>query len=188
MLGSSSSVFRIGVGDNVIRHVRISNICMTRGAAGTTMMTSYLGHGNVSLEDIIISNVSMSNCAKPLEVIETSIQKATVKDIIIENVNAEVYAFVRFVCENEDTVSNFMLKNWKIKLIDGPKPITQRDVERLGRVWFTAKNVGGLRLENFALFDSEEYLSAWNDGVFSFDNCAELKISNATVNEKELLI
>ena len=100
------------MGDSIIRHVRISNICMTRGAAGVTLMTSYLGHGHVSIEDVIISNVSMTNCAKPLEVLESSIEKATIKDVMIENVNAEVYAFVRMKCENEDTVSNIVLKNW----------------------------------------------------------------------------
>ena len=184
ILGSSSSVFRIGVGDSVIRHVRISNICMTRGAVGITLMTSYLGHGHVSLEDIIISNVSMTACAKPLEVIESSVEKATIKDVMIENVNAEVYAFVRFNCENEDTVSNIVLKNWRVRLIDGPAPITDRDVERLGKVWFTATKVNGLRLENFAVLDTEGYLSAWRDGVFSFDGCTA-ELVGVTVNGEE---
>ena len=181
ILGSSSSVFRIGVGDSVIRHVRISNICMTRGAAGVTLMTSYLGHGHVSIEDVIISNVSMANCAKPLEVLESSIERATIKDVIIENVVAEVYAFARMRCENENTVSNIVLKNWKVKLIDGPAPITERDVERHGTVWFTATNVNGLRLENFAVSDEEGYLSAWRDGAFSFDGCTA-ELVGVTVN------
>lgn len=186
ILGSSSSVFRIGVGDSIIRHVRISNICMTRGAVGITLMTSYLGHGHVSLEDIIISNVSMTACAKPLEVIESSVEKATIKDVMIENVNAEVYAFVRFNCENDDTVENIVLRNWKVKLIDGSKPISQRDVERLGRIWFTAKNISGLKLENFAVCDREGYLSAWCDGVFSFDRCEGLLLSGVSVNGEDV--
>ena len=185
VLGSSSSVFRIGVGDSIIRHVRISNICMTRGAAGVTLMTSYLGHGHVSIEDVVISNVSMANCAKPLEVLESSIEKATIKDVTIENVVAEVYAFMRMRCENEDTVSNIVLKNWRVKLTDGPAPITERDVERRGDVWFTVTNVKGLRLENFAVLDTEGYLSAWRDGVFSFDKCGGLVLSGVTVNGEE---
>ena len=154
---------------------------MTRGAAGITLMTSYLGHGHVSIEDVVISNVSMANCAKPLEVLESSVERATIKDVTIENVVAEVYAFVRMRCENEGTVSNIVLKNWRVKLTDGPAPITERDVERHGDVWFTATNVKGLRLENFAVSDEEGYLCAWRDGVFSFDGCTT-ELVGATVN------
>ncbi len=183
VMGSASCTFRLGVGDGVIRHVRVSNICITRGAPAVCIMSSYNGRGHVSIKDVIFSNVSVTGCARPFEIVEGS--DAAIEDLTLENFRVEAYGYFHLRSDFENSVRNVTLRNWDVTMVDGPKPIVPRDFERRGTVWFRAKNINKLTLENFNVRDPEGYLSTWQDGLFDFDGCREHTLSNVTVNEKE---
>ena len=184
ILGSSACGFRIGVGDGTIRHVRVSNVCITRCGAAIKFMSAYHGIGNTVIDDVYFSGISITKCSKPFELVEQSLNKATITNILIENVNAEIYGFVEFNVQNTDTVKNIKLKNWRMKTYDGMKPFSDKCYEQQGTFWFRAENTHDLKLEDFSLYDEIDHLARWSDGTFSFKNCQDLSLLNVTVNDK----
>ncbi len=183
VLGSASCTFRLGVGTGATRHVRVSNIAITRGAPAVCLMSSYNGQGHVDIEDVIFSSISVTGCARPFEIVEGA--GAAIKDVLLENFNVECYGYFHLRSDFENSVSGITLRNWNVTLADGPKPLVPRDYERRGTVWFRAKNIGDLHLENFHVRDKEGYLSTWQDGVFQFDHCKNTSLSAVSVNGKE---
>lgn len=187
VLGSSSCTFRLGVGNAVIRHVRVSNITITRGAPAIQIMSSYMGKGYCSIEDASFSHISMTNCARPFEITEGSADaNAFIRDITVENVRCETYGYVHLRVENPNTVENVSLRNWQILMKDGPKPVVPKCYERRGTVWFRGKHVKDLSLENFKIQDPDGYLSIWQDGLFDLPDCENLLMKNITLNGKPI--
>ena len=186
VLGSNSSTFRLGVGTGTIRHVRVSNITVTRGAPAIQIMSSYMRKGSTSIEDVSFSNISITNCARPIEITECSEPDANVRirDITVENVRVETYGYVHLNVENKTTVENINLRNWQVILKDGPKPIVPRCYERRGTVWFRGQYVKDLTLSNFKIQDPDGFLSIWQDGLFNLSDCENLKFENVTLNGK----
>ena len=48
------------------------------------------------------------------------------------------------------------------------------------------RNINNLVLDGVHIYDDADYLSAWEDGNFSFDGCNSLKANNITINEKPI--
>ncbi len=185
VLGSSSCTFRLGVGNGTIRHVRVSNIAITRGAPAIHLMSSYMGKGSTSIEDASFSNISIANCARPFEITEHSAEAtATIRDITVENVRAETYGYVHLNVINENTVENINLRNWQVILKEGPQPVVPRCYERRGTVWFRGQNVKDLTLDHFKIQDPDGFLSIWQDGLFHLPNCENLTANCVTLNGK----
>lgn len=182
VLGSSSCSFRLGVGTGAIRHVRVSNICITRGAPAICVMSTYNGHGGVSIEDVGFYNVSVTGCARPFEIVEGA--GASIKDITLENFHVETYGYFHLRAAAPGSVSNILLKNWQVVLTDGPSPIVPRDYERRGTVWFRAENIGDLQLKDFRVCDAENRLAIWHSGIFSFTGCDVCTLENVFVNDE----
>ena len=185
VMGSASCTFRLGVGNGTIRHVRVNNIAITRGAPAVCLMSSYNGKGHVEIEDVIFSNVSVTGCARPFEIVEGA--NAAIKDVLLENFNVETYGYFHLRSDFPESVSNITLRNWRVTLTDGPKPLVPRDFERRGNVWFRAERIGKLTLENFHVRDKNGYLQAWKSGSFRFQDCQGTALLGVTVNEKEAL-
>ena len=184
VLGSASCTFRLGVGKGIVRHVRVSNICITRGAPAVCVMSTYHKHGGLTIQDAIFSNVSVTGCARPFEIVEEA--GVPITDIVLENFNVETYGYFHLHADEKGSVSNVVLRNWDVKLVDGPKPIVERDYERRGTVWFRAENIGGLKLENFKVTDKEGYLANWQDGSFRFVGCEDRVLQQATLNGENI--
>jgi hypothetical protein len=119
----------------------------------------------------------------PLEILESS--KARIANIVLDNFYVEAYAYFKLSAEFADIVSDVTMKNWRIKLIDGPAPVVPKDHIRHGTHWFRAKNINSLKLENIDIRDSKGYLAAWQNGLFDFDGCNGLKLINVKINGKE---
>ena len=186
VLGSSSNAISLGVGTGNIRHVRISNITITRAAPALTLQSSYHGRGSVSIEDVEVTNVSAKNCARVFEILEGA--NVPIKNVTLNNWSVETDGYFSLNSDFPDSVSDVTLKNFRIKMTDGPKPTIPRDLERKGRSWFRAKNIGSLHLEGFSVLDDGDFLSAWEDGIFSFEGCKDLSTAKISVNSKEYTI
>jgi polygalacturonase len=63
-LRSTSSVFRIGVGEGVIRNVDIENVTCDRGGTAVNISTLYgnAGTGGVDIEDVVLRNCRFTGC------------------------------------------------------------------------------------------------------------------------------
>lgn len=180
VLGSSSNAIRVGVGDGIIRHVRISNITITRGAPAITLMSSYHGKGHVAIEDVSIVNVSATSCARGVEIWESA--GVPIRNVTLENFDMETDGYFVLEATVPHCVSNVTLRNFRIHMTDGQKPVTPRDFERKGTVWFRATNIDGLTLDGMQIEDNGGYLDAWEDGIFSFDGCEDRTLRDVRVN------
>jgi len=181
VLGSSSCSIRIGVGNSIIRHLRITNLTITRGAPAICLMSTYNRHGHVSIEDVSITNVSAMNCTRALDIVEEA--GVPIRNITLENFTLEIYGYFHLRSEYPDSVSNITLRNWDVTMIEGPQPVREKDYLRRGTVWFRASNIKGLKLENFAVHDPDGHIpEIWKDGEFLFEGCEDRLLTNVTVN------
>lgn len=180
VIGSSSNAIRLGVGKGLIRHVRISNITITRAAPAITLMSSYHGKGCVSIEDVSIMNVSATSCTRGIEILEGA--GASIRNIVMENIFIETDGYFVLQSDAPHNVSDVTLRNLRVILTDGPKPVTPRDFERKGTVWFRATNIDNLTLDGVDVRDGNCYLDAWEDGIFSFVDCEGLILRDVRVN------
>jgi hypothetical protein len=69
-------------------------------------------------------------------------------------------------------------------MIEGPEVTSEGAIRMRGNVWFRGKNAKNLTLDQFAIYDDNNYLSTWKDGLFSFDNCENLKLQGVTLNDE----
>ena len=178
VIGVSASAIRIGVGSGKIRHIRISNITVTRGSP-LYMMTAYGGAGGVSIEDVTVSNVSGTNCLLPMKMYEYA--DVPLRNITLENFVIEADSYLDLCSFFPNSAHNITLRNWRIILNEPPKPTTKEDIERMGTYWLRAKNINGLIMENFIVEDPNGYLKAWTDGAFLFEGCDDRELINVKV-------
>ncbi|MDD5729015.1 MAG: hypothetical protein PHV59_10665, partial [Victivallales bacterium] len=91
---SSSSVFRIGVGNNPIRRARISNIMITRGGVGMHFMSGFPDdQSGVDISDIHFRHISAYDLGMPFyfhNLLPLSSKKTS--NVSISDYYAEVYA------------------------------------------------------------------------------------------------
>ncbi|MCX6072605.1 MAG: hypothetical protein NTU91_17425, partial [Chloroflexi bacterium] len=93
VVGSSSSVFRIGVGDGVIRNAVFSNIVITRGGVGMHFQSAYWRGSGVAISNVTFRDVYARNLALPfLIAVGQPEATAQIEDIVIDGFHAEVFA------------------------------------------------------------------------------------------------
>ena len=181
VLGSCSSTFRIGVGKNgTIRHIRISNITVTRGAPLIQIQSSYMGWGDVTISDVSFSNISAANCPRVFMLDESADVK--IQNITMENIRVETQGYFDLSSNFPDSVSNITFRNWDIILREPPEIKIEKDYVRRGTHWFRARNINGLKLEGIRVFDDGNYLAQWEGGMVRFDGCEDRKLADVTVN------
>ncbi|MBR7136503.1 MAG: hypothetical protein IKC99_00440 [Clostridia bacterium] len=172
VLSSSSSVFRIGVGSGTVRHVRVSNITIGRGAVGMMFM-GYWTYGKFShLHDIHFSDISAADLAHPLQIHGGA--GATFSRISVTNYTAEAGAMTS-ICANEaGWMRDIRLQNIHVTLRDNPEASTERDFEDRGGFFFYAENAEGLVLENVQIDCRDVDDTKWRDRQL-ICNCPRLQ-------------
>ena len=108
VIGVSASAIRIGVGSGKIRHIRISNITVTRGSP-LYMMTAYGGVDGVSIEDVTVSNVSGTNCLLPMKMYEYA--NVPLRNITLENFVIEADSYLDLCSFFPNSAHNITLRN-----------------------------------------------------------------------------
>ena len=112
VLASNSSVFRIGVGVGEIRHIRISNIVVSKGGNLITYATSYYGNGDAKIEDIAFYGIS----ANVLRMIDCVVIKGAIKNAVMKDMYVSARDGVLMVQDEEGIVSDILLENINLKM------------------------------------------------------------------------
>ena len=171
VLGSYACGFRIGVGNNIIRHVRISNITMTNATNAICLMTDYCGHGHVSLEDIHFNGISAMGVARPIELTENT--EAHIRNITIENFYVEAYAAAWMESCNPGHVSDIAIRNSTFKLVESPVVLSRNHRRIRGEYAIHAANIENLILENVKFEADTEVMKDWQ-GTLTTEACENL--------------
>lgn len=144
ILGSSSSVFRVGVGDGVIRHVCISDIVITRGGRGFNIISSY-GNRHTPIVDVQVNSVSAHNVACPLNI--EAANSASISGVVVSNFRSDATVGGRVVAEETTSLTDIRLQNIDITINtpDYSVPDSYLKLTEEEGILF-CKNVDGLRL------------------------------------------
>ena len=181
ILSSQSHTIRIGVGEGLIRHIRLSNIMIRSGAPAIGIMSSYHGKGCVSIEDVSFTNITAVCTARVLTLLESA--NASIKNILLENILAETTGNFNLCSDFPESIQGVTMRNFDVSLKDCPELVTEKDHRLHGSAWFCAKNINGLKIENFVLHDPQDQLKKWKDGGFSFEDCSDRKLIDVLVTK-----
>ena len=184
VLGVNSSAFRIGVGTGLVRHARISNICIHRAANAVRIMSAYQGRGHVSVEDISISHMSVTHTALLFSVLEDSANSAHIRDITMEDINADVYGFIILRSANPDTVSNITMRNIHVTMTKGPEYFGGINRAKQGIGWLRASRIHKLTLDQVAVHDPDDQLSVYGGDFFALTDCKNTQFIGVTYNDQ----
>jgi len=116
VLGSSSSAFRIGVGDQKIEHLRISNITVTRAATAFNLLTNYFPQCYTPLSNITFSNISLTNVGRAFEMAASA--EGPIIHITFENISCECFAGAWITSYGGKHIRALHLENFRIAVKD----------------------------------------------------------------------
>lgn len=121
VVGSSSSVFRIGVGDGVIRNAAFSNIMITRGGIGLHFQSAFSPTRGVAISNITFRDVYARNVAFPF-VITPGQDTATapIENIVITGFHAEAFAGVVIQGNKNTRPRNIRLEDVHLTVVPNP--------------------------------------------------------------------
>ncbi len=128
VVGSSSSVFRIGVGDGVIRNAVFSNIIITRGGVGISFQSAYSAGPGVAISNITFRDVYASNLAHPFMVMAGKPEAtAQIENIVIDGMSAEVFASGVLIGNEHTHPRHISLRNLKLTVVPNPVKLDSRE-------------------------------------------------------------
>jgi len=119
VLASNSSVFRVGVGVGEIRHVRISNLVVSRAGNLITYATSYMGRGEAHIEDISFTDISAYNVCRMIDCV---VEKGTVKNAVMKSMNINARGGICIVQKDEGCISDLTLRDIRVEVNEKKKP------------------------------------------------------------------
>ena len=120
---SASSVFRIGVGEGVIRDINVSNIIILEGGTGIHLQSSFSARAplGVSISRIHFSNISMRNVAFPFVITPgTPTATAQIEDILFEGIRAESFLSAKILKNAHTSPRRITVRNSEFITIPSP--------------------------------------------------------------------
>lgn len=171
VLASSSSVFRIGVGRGTLRHIRVDNIVMKRGACGMCFMGCWTIGKYTNIYDTHFSRISADNLSFPFQI--NSIEGAVFDDISVTDMRACCTGAGSVSTNKEGTLNNVHLENIRLKYYDKPIVQTAKTLDARGDHLFYLRNATGLSVENVTIDAKEVDLSLWKGLVYK-ENCPDM--------------
>ena len=170
---SGICAFRLGVGTGSIKHVRISNITVSRCRELLQFCTAYLTEGCACIEDVYVNNISSNDTDRMISMFGNN--GAYVKDIHIENVRSDA-ASMSYIHQNDGIIDNVSLRNVEIHAFDRYEHFDDSILEIRGHYIFSVKNATGVVLDNVRLKGD---FSQKKDRV-EFVNCDDIKIEDCS--------
>jgi len=129
VVGSSSSVFRIGVGDGVIRNAAFSNIIITRGGIGLHFQSAYSAGRGVAISNVTFRDVYARNVAFPFVISPGQLgATAPIENIVIDGFHAEVFAHALIEGNGNTRPRNIRLSHIDLTVVPNPVTLESRDL------------------------------------------------------------
>lgn len=178
VLSSCANIFRIGVGNSVIQHIRVSNIVVKEGANLIDFTTEYAGQPMTPIYDVNFSNISAVGLIKVVDM--SGSFGIPVRHVTIENVRAEAAIGMVISNEKEDAVEDITVRNVDIFVTDLKAELTPEVKKLRGDALIKAKNVKGLLLDGVRLFIPDEIRSKW-EYVSEIDACPDAIVRNCNL-------
>lgn len=170
VLASSSSVFRIGVGRGVLRHIRVDNIVMKRGAVGMCFMGCWTPGKFTDIYDTHFSRISAAKLSFAFQI--NSIRGAELRDISITDMRAVCCAMSSVSTDEPGTLKDIRLENVHLKYFDKPLELTSKALDARGDHLLCLKNAQGITLRDVTVNKGGIDSRLWKGTVF-VENCSD---------------
>ncbi len=148
ILSTGICAFRIGVGNGVVRHARISNITIFRCLNIVQFCTAYRTNGKVDIDDVNFSNISAQNTDRCLQAF--AFNNAKIKNITMENIRTTGTVMSYIDCVDGE-IENFNLRNIEISYSDKATELPEEELKFRGSHLLFLKGASGVKLEGVAL-------------------------------------
>ncbi len=148
VLSTGICAFRIGVGNGVVRHARISNITIFGCLNIIQFCTAYNKNGKVDIEDVNLSNISAQNTDRFLQAFAQN--NAKIKNITMENIRTTGTVMSYIDCA-EGEIQNFNLRNIEIFYSDKSIELSEHELKVRGNHLLFLSGSSGVKLEGVVL-------------------------------------
>ena len=115
VLASNSSVFRIGVGTGNIRHVRVSNLAISKAGTIISYFTSWEGEGKAMIEDISFSDITAHNA---LRAVNCDLKNGSVKNATMKNMSISAKGGIYVLQKEASLISDILFKNVDLRVCE----------------------------------------------------------------------
>ena len=166
----ASSAFRIGVGEGKIRHVRISNITLSRAGVGLHFMPTIHSKGCIDIEDMNFSNVSAVNVGYPMLI---GGDAGSVKNVVLDNIRMEAKAESEIAARGSCVVSGLLLRDIQLRLCDEKRPFTERTLKERGLTALRIENVQCIRMERVSVTAEDSVADTWQ-AMYAETGCSDI--------------
>ena len=161
ILSSSAAAFRIGVGTYPIRHIQVANITICFAGVAFCFHPEWAGTGATPIDDLSITNISVSNVALLWELHVDNGTK--VSNLRFCNVHAETMNAFMFRISKMNCIRNIFFRDIYIRAIEDTVSLT-KDAQF---PFVHLENIENLCIENMQLDISEEIRANMNKLIYS---------------------
>lgn len=171
ILRASACAFRAGVGTGIVRHVRVSNITVTRAGYLLVAATGYLGRGRAEIYDLHFSHITAPDLGILFEI---DAKKAPVWGLSISNARLSGMAGGKICASDEGEVRDISLSHLALEILPEQEELTDRRRVRRGEDMLFFSHVQGIRLEDITLRTTDTVRATWRD-VLHAEACEGLE-------------
>ncbi len=171
VLSCASSAFRIGVGMGNIRHIRVSNITLSRAGVGLHFMPTIHKHGCIDIEDVNFSNISAVNVGYPMLI---GGDAGSVKNIVLDNIRMEAKAESEIAAHDSCVVSDLLLRDVQLRLCDEKRPFTERTLKERGLTALRVENAQRIRMERVSVTAEDSVAGTWQ-AMYAEKECSGIQ-------------
>ena len=175
-LASSACGVRVGVGTGEIRNANISNIKIKRAGFAINYITSYAGRGRAEIENVNFENVQIENVGFPFQ-IEGDV--GFVKNVNIENVDANALCGINLKAVNECKVSNVLLKDFNLSIVPDKRPLDDQLKRLRGNSLVNVVGIDSATFSNVNVKIEPSQLTTW-ENVLKKENCGNITFNNCS--------
>lgn len=182
-LSSASSAFRIGVGEGVIRHIRISNVTISRAGVGLHFMPSINGSGCIDIEDVNFSGISAVRVGYPLLIGGKSGSDAgSVKNVVLDNIRFEAFGESEIAGQASCAISDILLRDVSITLCDENRVLTAKSLRQRGLTGLRVENAQRIRMERVTVQAAPSAAPTWS-AMYAEKNCTTVQRRDCSFGE-----
>ncbi len=166
VIRSSVCAFRIGVGNGIIRHARLSGLTIDKASEMINISTTF-STDCAHIEDVNISDVSCTDADRVVNIYARN--DGSIRNITVENIRAEVAA-QSLICCGDGLLENVNLRNIEMYVSERYEEMTPRHLAARGGHILRVCSGRRISLENVKIHGS---FSAC-ESVFGCTDCEEL--------------
>ena len=171
VLASCSDVFRIGVGQSEIRHIRVSNITAHRGHRLIDLCVEWSSVSRTPLRDVSFSCISASGIKRPFG--GGTASGVSVSGVSLSDVRSDAVAQSGFQTAVKGSFREFSLRDIDVYVRYNPT-FSEKDREKRGSSVLRFDGIEDLSLDRVRVHMPAEAAPQW-DGVFAAENTSYRK-------------